>query len=99
MYLPRVRKPNPTNHPGLDRRRIYKFRWHKKPGLPIAVFLLCYGLFRSFVEEFREPDAPFLGLITMGQMLSAIMLAASAFFFWYALKRKSPTDTQGKAKA
>ena len=64
-----------------------KFRWHEKPGLLIAVFFLGYGVFRTFVEFFREPDAPFLGPITMGQMLSAFMLAVAAYFFWYALWR------------
>lgn len=61
------------------------FRWHEKPGLTTAVFFLGYGVFRTFVELFREPDAPFLGPITMGQTLSGLMLAAAAFFFWYAL--------------
>ncbi|MDE2351086.1 MAG: prolipoprotein diacylglyceryl transferase [Alphaproteobacteria bacterium] len=65
-----------------------KLRWHEKPGLLIAVFFLGYGVFRSFVEMFREPDAPFLGPITMGQMLSAVMLAVAAYFFWYALWRR-----------
>lgn len=61
------------------------FRWHEKPGLMIAVFFLGYGTFRSFVELFREPDAPFLGPVTMGQTLSGLMLAISAYFFWHAL--------------
>ncbi len=64
-----------------------KFRWHEKPGLMIAVFFLGYGVFRSFAELYREPDAPFLGPITMGQTLSFLMLVVSAFFFWYALVR------------
>ena len=77
-----------------------KFRWHEKPGLMIAVFFLGYGLFRSFVELFREPDAPFLGPITMGQMLSAFMLAVAAYFFWYALvKPKAPEKTKEKTEA
>jgi prolipoprotein diacylglyceryltransferase len=40
-----------------------------------------------FVELFREPDAPFLGPISMGQALSFPMWAAAAFLFWYALVR------------
>lgn len=48
------------------------------------MFLLGYGLFRSFVELFRQPDAQFrdpgdplgtvLGPLTMGQTLSALMI-------------------------
>lgn len=63
------------------------FRWHRRPGLTVAVFLLGYGVFRSLVELFREPDAPFLGPITMGQMLSFFMLAFAAYFFWRAYAR------------
>ncbi|MBI3677272.1 MAG: prolipoprotein diacylglyceryl transferase [Proteobacteria bacterium] len=64
------------------------FRWHERPGVLAGVMFLCYGLFRVFVEFFREPDAPFLGPITMGQMLSSLMWAAGAFLIWYALWRK-----------
>ncbi len=64
------------------------FRWHEKPGLLTAVMFFFYGLFRILVEFFREPDAPFLGPVTMGQMLSMLMWIAAAFFFWYALGRK-----------
>jgi phosphatidylglycerol:prolipoprotein diacylglycerol transferase len=76
-----------------------KFRWHEKPGLVTAVFLLGYGVFRSFVEFYREPDAPFLGPITMGQTLSFLMLAASAYFFWAALIRPRRAAAAAKAKA
>jgi phosphatidylglycerol:prolipoprotein diacylglycerol transferase len=75
-----------------------KLRWHEKPGLLIAVFFLGYGVFRSVVEMFREPDAPFLGPITMGQTLSAFMLAVAAYFFWYALWRPK-AEQKPKEKA
>ncbi|HEX2093315.1 MAG TPA: prolipoprotein diacylglyceryl transferase, partial [Longimicrobiaceae bacterium] len=49
-----------------------------------GIFLLGYGIFRSFVELFRQPDAQFrgagdplgtvLGPLTMGQTLSALMI-------------------------
>jgi phosphatidylglycerol---prolipoprotein diacylglyceryl transferase len=65
---------------------IRKFRWHERPGLTTAVFFLGYGIFRAFVELFREPDAPFLGPISMGQMLSSLMWFVAAYFFWRALK-------------
>ena len=65
---------------------IRKFGWLKRPGLTVAVFFLSYGIFRAFVELFREPDAPFLGPISMGQMLSSLMWFVAAYFFWRALK-------------
>ncbi|MEW5929834.1 MAG: prolipoprotein diacylglyceryl transferase [Gemmatimonadota bacterium] len=58
-----------------------------------GIFLLGYGLFRSFVELFRQPDAQFrdagdplgtvLGPLTMGQTLSALMiLGGLAILVW-----------------
>lgn len=52
--------------------------WQKKwvrqhTGFVSGLFLICYGSFRAFLEQFREPDAQ-LGFIflniTMGQLLS-----------------------------
>ncbi len=48
-------------------------------GTLLAAFLVFYGLFRSFVELFREPDAHLgflLGSLTMGQLLSFAMIGA-----------------------
>ncbi len=45
----------------------------ERSGFLSALFIACYGAFRLFVEQFREPDAQlgfFFGGITMGQMLS-----------------------------
>jgi len=56
----------------------------------LAIFLSLYGLFRFFVELFREPD-PQLGFIlgpfTMGQTLSAFMIIGGIILFLY-LKRR-----------
>jgi phosphatidylglycerol:prolipoprotein diacylglycerol transferase len=64
------------------------FRWHERPGLLAGTFFLLYGLFRAFVEIFREPDAPFWGPVSMGQALSFPMFAVAAFFFWYAFRKQ-----------
>ncbi|HLL45523.1 MAG TPA: prolipoprotein diacylglyceryl transferase family protein, partial [Longimicrobiaceae bacterium] len=49
-----------------------------------GIFLIGYGVFRSFVELYRQPDAQFrsaddplgtvLGPLTMGQTLSVLMI-------------------------
>jgi len=48
-------------------------------GSMVGLFLILYGVFRFGVEFFREPDAH-LGFIalgmTMGQLLSSLMLVA-----------------------
>ncbi|MGB6289674.1 MAG: prolipoprotein diacylglyceryl transferase, partial [Desulfobulbales bacterium] len=60
-------------------------------GLMVAVFLILYGVFRIGIEFFREPDAH-LGFIaagmTMGQLLSSLMIVAGIAIF---LIRKKQT--------
>ncbi len=61
-----------------------------KAGIITSLFLILYGLFRFFVEFFREPD-PQLGFIlspfTMGQLLSSIMILLGAGILVYKNKR------------
>lgn len=60
-------------------------------GYLLAFFLIFYGLFRSFVELFRQPD-PQLGFIfahlTMGQVLSSCMVFGGLCII--AFRRKKP---------
>lgn len=69
---------------------IYRFNAFRRPGLCIAVFWAGYGLFRTIVELFfRENSHQSLGgFISMGTVLSLLMFAFAAFFFWYSLYRK-----------
>jgi phosphatidylglycerol---prolipoprotein diacylglyceryl transferase len=60
-----------------------------KPGTSTAIFLILYGMFRSFVEFFREPDAHIgllFGFFTMGQLLSAAMVLAGVGVLFYKAK-------------
>jgi phosphatidylglycerol:prolipoprotein diacylglycerol transferase len=61
-----------------------------RPGLLTGAFLIGYGLFRSFAELFREPDAH-LGFIlsglTMGQILSVPLVLIGIGFVVSALRR------------
>lgn len=60
-----------------------------KPGILSSLFLILYGLFRFFVEFFREPD-PQLGFIlgpfTMGQILSVVMITLGMGILFYKSK-------------
>jgi phosphatidylglycerol:prolipoprotein diacylglycerol transferase len=63
-------------------------RYH--PGLIAGLFLIGYGCARSTVELFREPDVHLgfiLGPITMGQLLSAPMIAVGVIALIVALRR------------
>ncbi len=60
----------------------------ERPGLVAGTFLASYGLFRAFVEIFRDSEAfiwaPNSGL-TMGMFLSVPMWVAAGLFFYWAL--------------
>lgn len=69
--------------------------WQKLPSWPhgsiTALFLVCYGIFRTLIENFREPDHQIgfiWGVFTMGQILSGIMIAAG-ISIWLMRKRLS----------
>lgn len=73
---------------------------YKRPGTLIGIFFIGYGLARSFVEFFRNPDAQFLedninGFVfeiggyglQMGQVLSLPMILIGIGFLLYAYSR------------
>jgi len=79
------------------------FAWNRRRGRDLApgtyggIFLLGYGVMRSLMELFRQPDVQFtgagdpvgtvLGPLTMGQTLSAGMIVAGLFFIVRGLRR------------
>ena len=66
--------------------------WALPQGSMVAIFLILYGVFRIGVEFFREPDAH-LGFIalgmTMGQLLSSLMIVAGIVLFLIRKKQAS----------
>ncbi len=60
-------------------------------GFMSAMYLFCYGLFRFFIEYFREPDAQ-LGFVflnfSMGQVLCFFMIVASGIIY-FNMKRSA----------
>ncbi len=64
-----------------------------RAGILSGAFLIGYGVFRSFAELFRQPDAnldaEFVLLyagVTMGQLLSLPMIAAGLALVWFGAK-------------
>ncbi len=56
------------------------FRKIKKPGIVFWTWIGLYGLFRSLVEFVRQPDenlGHLIGFMTMGQILSSVMIISS----------------------
>lgn len=70
----------------------YRMGARQKPGLMMGLFLIGYGVFRSFVENFRKPDDQ-LGFlfaeITMGQVLSTPMVLVGILLIWHCTRRQS----------
>lgn len=57
-----------------------------------GLFLICYGIFRILVEFFRQPDAQlglFLGVISMGQILSLPMILAGGIMMVWSYRSRS----------
>jgi phosphatidylglycerol---prolipoprotein diacylglyceryl transferase len=83
--------------------------WARKPGSRLSrgalsgIFIFGYGVFRSFVELFRQPDVQFtspddplgtvLGPLTMGQTLSLVMILGGAALLAWSVLRKPPRPT------
>lgn len=65
----------------------------KNPGAVSGLFILLYGIFRFFVELFREPDVQMgfvaFGWLTQGQLLSLPMIILGAgLMSWVYLRNK-----------
>ena len=60
-------------------------------GFMLGFFLLGYGVFRIIGELFRQPDIQigFIGILTMGQILSMIMIVAGLMIFIVRRKQGS----------
>jgi len=57
-----------------------------KSGVVTAWFIICYGLLRIIAEFFREPDPQLgfiLGVLTMGQILSFLMMVFGVVLLLY----------------
>ncbi len=77
-----------------------RFDWKLRKGSLGCFFLIGYGLFRTFVENFRQPDYEFtgpgdplgtvLGPLTMGQVLSIGMIAGGILVLWILFRGRGP---------
>ncbi|MTI19026.1 prolipoprotein diacylglyceryl transferase [Rhodobacteraceae bacterium RKSG542] len=80
---------------------IYRFDLLKKPGAIAGCFAIGYGLARTFVEFFREPDAHIGyigGFVTMGMILSLPMILGGLALLLYAL-RSNTESSAAKGKS
>ncbi len=66
------------------------YRRKKFDGQVFAVYLICYAVFRSFVEMFRGDYTPvhYLGPLTPAQLVSIGTIAAGAILLWKLPRKK-----------
>jgi phosphatidylglycerol:prolipoprotein diacylglycerol transferase len=76
-------------------------RGYDRPGLITGLFLIGYAIIRFSLEFTRAPDAQLglvIGALSMGQLLSVIMLVVGAALLGYvSLGRRPPSQTIGSA--
>jgi phosphatidylglycerol:prolipoprotein diacylglycerol transferase len=88
---PLPRHPSQLYESTLEGGVLFLILWFLKDkrlptGSLLGTFLVCYGAFRFFVEFLREPDAHLgfiFGPFTMGQALSAFMIAGGIVLLFY----------------
>ena len=68
-------------------------RFRTPNGMITGLFLIVYSVFRIIVENFREPDAPLVGMFTRGQFFSFFTVAIGIGFILVA--KKYPTYPRG----
>jgi len=76
---------------------LWAFSARQRPHMAVSgLFLLCYGVFRFFVEFYRVPDSDkgylFLGWVTQGQILTAPMIIGGAILLILAYKNSKPLE-------
>ena len=62
------------------------FKKNYKTGTCSYMFLIIYGILRIFSEIFRQPDPQIgyiLGMISMGTLLSALMIVSGLILFYF----------------
>lgn len=93
-----ARHPSQLYQFALEGVALFAILWiySSKPRPTMAVsglFGVCYGVFRFFVEFFREPDAHLgylaFGWLTMGQLLCIPMILIGAAMMWWAYNNRS----------
>jgi len=93
---PLPRHPSQLYESALEGFLLFAVLWRLKDkkipeGAILALFLIFYGVFRFFIEFFREPDAQLgfiLGPFSMGQVLCFLMILGGAGLYGYLQRRE-----------
>jgi phosphatidylglycerol:prolipoprotein diacylglycerol transferase len=92
---PLPRHPSQLYESALEGLLLFAILWRLKDkripeGGILPLFLIFYGIFRFFIEFFREPDAQLgfvLGPFSMGQVLCFLMILGGIALYSFLKKR------------
>jgi phosphatidylglycerol:prolipoprotein diacylglycerol transferase len=103
------RHPSQLYEAGLEGVVLFAILWfmfwrtnaRHQPGKLVGAFITGYGVFRFFIEYFREPDAQFQGTflastIHMGQLLCLPMIVGGVYLMATARKRQETWAPAGE---
>jgi len=87
---PEPRHPSQLYELGLEGLALFALLWGTRrfdwpQGTRVALFLVGYAVARIFCEQFRQPDVQLgflFGPVTMGMLLSSLMLLAGGIWLW-----------------
>jgi phosphatidylglycerol:prolipoprotein diacylglycerol transferase len=90
---PLPRHPSQLYEAALEGLVLFAILWFfrdkfSRSGILSSLFLILYGIFRFFIEFFREPDPQIgyvLGIFTMGQILCLIMIFSGSLLLHYRI--------------
>lgn len=94
---PHPRHPSQLYEAALEGVALFTILWvfssRPRPVMAVSgVFALGYGLFRCFVEFFRQPDAHLgylaFGWVTMGMVLCLPVILVGVLLLWLAYRKK-----------
>ncbi|MDR0484316.1 MAG: prolipoprotein diacylglyceryl transferase [Alphaproteobacteria bacterium] len=71
---------------------LWQKKFYEKEGYLSGMLLICYGIFRIFVEFFRVGEIYFFNTISMGQVLSLPMIIVGIFILNYAKRKDSKVN-------
>lgn len=100
------RHPSQLYEAGLEGLGLFVVLWllsrrKRGDGLIIGTLVGGYGVFRIFVEFFREPDVQLgylFGGITMGQLLTLPMVFVGGWLVWRAIRSERATKKAAEGK-
>ncbi|HDZ76849.1 MAG TPA: prolipoprotein diacylglyceryl transferase [Candidatus Omnitrophica bacterium] len=63
-------------------------RRNPSKGKIFILYLICYSMARFFIEFLRGDSPPFVGILTLFQVISVVIFSVSMFFYFAGLSNK-----------